>query len=106
MPADSALSTGPPGSPPDASRSPTLAEMSETRKQSFRSWPEGYQALQRLSELVKESGLEPGLIELVKMRASQINGCGYCIDMHSKDARAAGETEQRLYALSAWDEMT
>jgi AhpD family alkylhydroperoxidase len=78
--------------------------MSEARKQSFRSWPEGYQALQRLSELVKESGLEPGLIELVKMRASQINGCGYCIDMHSKDARAAGETEQRLYALSAWGE--
>lgn len=47
---------------------------------------------------------EPGLIELVKMRASQINGCAYCLDMHSKDARAAGETEQRLYALNAWRE--
>src|SRR5262249_13500345 len=47
---------------------------------------------------------EISLLELVKMRASQINGCAYCIDMHSKDARAAGESEQRLYALSAWQE--
>jgi AhpD family alkylhydroperoxidase len=53
---------------------------------------------------VRQSGLEPALVELVKMRASQINGCAYCIDMHSKDARAAGETEQRLYALNAWRE--
>lgn len=52
----------------------------------------------------KSSGLEITLIELVKMRSSQINGCAYCIDMHSKDARAAGETEQRLYALNAWRE--
>lgn len=50
------------------------------------------------------SKLEHSLVELVKMRASQINGCAYCIDMHSKDARADGETEQRLYALSAWRE--
>ncbi len=78
--------------------------MSESRKRSFRSWPVGYQSLHRLSELVKESGLEPELLELVKMRASQINGCAFCIDMHSKDARRAGETEQRLYALSAWRE--
>lgn len=48
--------------------------------------------------------LEPALLELVRMRASQINGCAYCLDMHSKDARAAGETEQRLYGLSAWRE--
>jgi AhpD family alkylhydroperoxidase len=53
---------------------------------------------------VRASGLEPALLELVKMRASQINGCAYCLDMHSKDARAAGETEQRLYALNAWRE--
>ncbi len=53
---------------------------------------------------VRNSGLEPSLLELVKMRASQLNGCAYCIDMHSKDARAKGETEQRLYALSAWEE--
>src|SRR6188768_3793418 len=48
--------------------------------------------------------LEHGLRELVKIRASQINGCAYCIDMHTKDARAAGETEQRIYALNAWRE--
>jgi len=52
----------------------------------------------------RRSTLEPALIELVKMRASQINGCAYCLDMHSKDARAAGETEQRLYLLSTWRE--
>ena len=52
----------------------------------------------------KSSRLEPSLLELIKMRASQINGCAYCLDMHSKDARANGETEQRLYALNAWRE--
>jgi len=70
----------------------------------FRFWTDGYQALHRLSEEVKSSGLELSLLEMIKMRTSQINGCAYCIDMHSKDARAAGETEQRLYALSAWRE--
>ena len=50
------------------------------------------------------SKLEPALFELVKIRASQLNGCAYCIDMHTKDARRAGETEQRIYALSAWRE--
>jgi AhpD family alkylhydroperoxidase len=49
-------------------------------------------------------GLDHGMLHLIKLRASQINGCAYCIDMHSKDARAAGESEQRLYALSAWEE--
>ena len=78
--------------------------MHDDRKRLFRFWADGYQVLHRLSELVKASGLEASLLELVKMRASQINGCAYCIDMHSKDARAAGETEQRLYALSAWRE--
>jgi AhpD family alkylhydroperoxidase len=53
---------------------------------------------------VRQSGLEPSLLELVKTRASQINGCAYCLDMHTKDARAHGESEQRLYALSAWRE--
>lgn len=52
----------------------------------------------------KQSKLEPALIELVKIRASQINGCAFCIDMHTKDARAEGESEQRIYALSAWEE--
>jgi AhpD family alkylhydroperoxidase len=78
--------------------------MAEERKGTFGSWPDGYQALQRLSEAVRGSGLEPALLELVKMRASQINGCAYCIDMHSKDARIQSESEQRLYALSAWRE--
>jgi AhpD family alkylhydroperoxidase len=50
------------------------------------------------------ANLEPSLFELVKIRGSQINGCAYCIDMHTKDARRAGETEQRIYALSAWRE--
>ena len=57
-----------------------------------------------LEKHVRTCGLEKSLIELVKTRASQVNGCAYCIDMHTKDARAAGETEQRLYALSAWRE--
>ena len=50
------------------------------------------------------SGMDPKLLHLIKLRASQINGCAFCIDMHSKDARAAGETEQRLYELNAWRE--
>ncbi len=57
-----------------------------------------------LERYLHQSGLGEGLIHLIKMRASQINGCAYCIDMHSKDARAGGETEQRLYALAAWHE--
>jgi AhpD family alkylhydroperoxidase len=57
-----------------------------------------------LEKYVQECGLEASLLELVRMRASQINGCAYCLDMHSKDARAAGETEQRLYLLNAWRE--
>ena len=66
--------------------------------------PAAYHAMLALEMFVRKSSLEPSLIELVKMRASQINGCAYCIDMHSKDARAAGESEQRLYALNAWRE--
>jgi AhpD family alkylhydroperoxidase len=62
------------------------------------------QAMTALETFVRRSGLERPLVELVKTRVSQINGCAYCLDMHTKDARAAGETEQRLYALSAWRE--
>jgi AhpD family alkylhydroperoxidase len=65
---------------------------------------DGLKALLSLGKAVEESGLEHSLLELVKTRASQINRCAYCIDMHTKDARAAGEKEQRLYALSAWRE--
>jgi len=61
-------------------------------------------AMLALQREVETSGLEHSLMELVKIRASQINGCAYCLDMHTKDARLAGETEQRLYALSAWHE--
>jgi AhpD family alkylhydroperoxidase len=57
-----------------------------------------------LERYVRQSGLEKPLLELVKLRASQINGCAYCVDMHTKDARAHGETEQRLYAVAVWKE--
>jgi len=67
-------------------------------------FPRAMQAMLGLQQYVNQCGLEYSLLELVKMRASQINGCAYCLDMHSKDARAAGETEQRLYLLDAWRE--
>jgi AhpD family alkylhydroperoxidase len=66
--------------------------------------PAAYRAMRELETYVQQSDLEPSLLELVKTRASQINGCAYCIDMHTKDARARGESEQRLYALTAWEE--
>jgi AhpD family alkylhydroperoxidase len=66
--------------------------------------PEGYAALRAVEAYILKCGLPRGLIELVKMRASQINGCAFCLDVHSKDARKHGETEQRLYLLDAWRE--
>jgi AhpD family alkylhydroperoxidase len=66
--------------------------------------PGAYDAMLQMQKYVDSSGMEHSLLELVKLRASQINGCAYCIDMHSKDARALGETEQRLYGLNAWHE--
>jgi AhpD family alkylhydroperoxidase len=66
--------------------------------------PEAFRALLQLERATASAGLERSLHELIKLRASQINGCAYCIDMHTKDARAAGETEQRLYMLDAWRE--
>lgn len=66
--------------------------------------PGAYRAMLALEQYVHDCGLETTLLELVKMRASQINGCAFCLDMHSKEARAAGETEQRLYLLNAWRE--
>jgi AhpD family alkylhydroperoxidase len=65
---------------------------------------EAQKAMFALEQYIAGCGLDQGLIHLLKMRASQINGCAYCIDMHSKDARALGETEQRLYELDAWRE--
>ncbi|HML17934.1 MAG TPA: carboxymuconolactone decarboxylase family protein [Bryobacteraceae bacterium] len=66
--------------------------------------PAAGRAMFALEKFVRESGLETSLLELMRLRASQINGCAYCIDMHTKDARAGGETEQRLYTLSVWRE--
>jgi AhpD family alkylhydroperoxidase len=66
--------------------------------------PGAMTAMRGLEDYVHRSGMEPSLLELVKVRASQINGCAYCLDMHTKDARAAGEKEQRLYAVAAWHE--
>ena len=65
---------------------------------------EPLKAMHGLEAYLRGCGLEHAILELVKTRVSQINGCAYCLDMHTKDARAAGETEQRLYALSAWRE--
>lgn len=68
--------------------------------------PDGFAAMRGLEGYVRRCGLPRALLELVRMRVSQINGCAYCLDMHSKDARANGETEQRLYVLPAWRETT
>jgi AhpD family alkylhydroperoxidase len=71
-------------------------------------FPEAYEQLLGLHKLVEdagiEAGLDPKLLELVKIRASQLNGCAYCLDMHSHDARKLGETERRLFVLAAWRE--
>ena len=76
----------------------------ETRLDYGKAAPGSVQAMYELQEFSEGSGLERPLLELIKTRVSQINGCAFCIDMHTKDARAAGETEQRLYGLSAWRE--
>jgi AhpD family alkylhydroperoxidase len=67
-------------------------------------FPAAYHAMLGLEKFIQQSSIEPKLAHLLKMRASQINGCAYCLDMHWKDLRAIGETEQRLYALPAWRE--
>lgn len=66
--------------------------------------PDALSAMLGLEKYVRQSGLDASLLELVKLRASQINGCAYCVDMHTKDARARGESEQRLYAVVVWRE--
>lgn len=66
--------------------------------------PAAYEALLGVENHVRESGLEHSLLELVRLRASQINGCGFCVDMHTTDARQAGETERRLHAVAVWRE--
>ena len=68
--------------------------------------PAAYQAMYGLEKYIATGKIDPILLELIKMRASQINGCAFCLNMHSKDARKIGETEQRLYLLNAWRETT
>src|ERR1700733_16183226 len=70
----------------------------------YQAAPETMKAMMTLENQIQASGLEQSLMELVKTRASQINGCAFCINMHTEDARKRGETEQRLYLLNAWRE--
>ena len=76
----------------------------EARMDFRKATPQGAKAMSELHAHVHRCGLEPALLELIKLRASQINGCAHCIDMHTKELRAAGESEQRLYLLNAWEE--
>jgi AhpD family alkylhydroperoxidase len=76
----------------------------ETRVNYAKVAPGVYEAMLGLASYLRKSGLDESLVNLVCLRASQINGCAYCIDMHWKDLKAAGETDQRLYGLDAWDE--
>jgi AhpD family alkylhydroperoxidase len=78
--------------------------MMQPRIEYAKAAPGAVKAMLDLEKYVRQSGIETPLLELVRLRASQINGCAYCLDMHTKDARAEGETEQRLYTLSAWRE--
>lgn len=66
--------------------------------------PAAYKAMDGLEKYVASTGLEAPLLELVRTRASQVNGCAYCVDMHTRDARKGGESEQRLYSLTVWSE--
>lgn len=94
-----------------ARRSPSLARAVSTETEGLclrinytKVAPEALKALAALQAYVSSTSIPHSLQELIKIRASQINGCAFCLDMHTKDARAAGETEQRIYALSAWKE--
>jgi AhpD family alkylhydroperoxidase len=78
--------------------------MTQTRRSLPDVAPDAYRAVRGVEAYIQGCGLDKSLIELVKLRASQINGCAFCIDMHTKDARRQGETEQRLYLLNAWRE--
>lgn len=78
--------------------------MSQQRSFNYMKFPDIFKAMLGLAAGFENSTLEHPLLELVKIRASQINGCGYCLDMHTKDARLEGETEQRLYLVSVWRE--
>lgn len=74
------------------------------RFDAYKTLPEGYKAMKQLQAVVDQSQLDHKLLELIKIRASQLNGCAYCLDMHTKDAIAIGEDPQRIYVLNAWYE--
>ncbi|NBD24746.1 carboxymuconolactone decarboxylase family protein [Paenibacillus glycinis] len=76
----------------------------EVRVNYMQTNPGAFQAMLKLEGFIKTSGLDAGLYELIKIRASQINGCAFCINMHTQEARKIGETEQRIYLLNAWRE--
>ena len=76
----------------------------EARLDYAKASPEAFKAMVQMEGVVRRSGIDSKLLELIKIRASQLNGCAYCIDMHTKDARFKGENEQRIYALDAWRE--
>src|SRR5262245_45037891 len=76
----------------------------KTRLDYGKALPNGLRVINAVDAYSQTSGLEPGLLDLIKLRASQINGCAYCVDMHTKDARTGGDTEQRLYNLTVWRE--
>ncbi|EFM09494.1 alkylhydroperoxidase like protein, AhpD family [Paenibacillus curdlanolyticus YK9] len=76
-----------------------------TRFDYYKACPEATEAMLKLEEFIKSSGLDAKLYELIKLRASQINGCSYCIDSHTGDLKKMGETDQRLYLLSVWREV-
>src|SRR5690349_7508800 len=86
--------------------STSLKEITMERRLSYaKAAPEPYKALDAFSDACEASGLDPLMLVLVQMRASQINGCAFCLDMHSKDAKAMGESEHRLHGLLAWREV-
>lgn len=76
----------------------------QARLDLYKASPEGIKAMLAFAAAVEKLGLEPSLLELVKLRASQINGCAFCVDLHAADARKGGETERRLYAVPVWRE--
>ncbi len=76
----------------------------ESRLDIYKASPDALKAMLAFSAATEKLGLEKPLLELVKLRASQINGCAFCVDMHAADARKGGETERRLYAVTAWHE--
>src|SRR6188474_3995788 len=84
----------------------TKGDPMQPRMEFWKVAPEPYKAMATLESVLSKGSIDAALRHIVKLRASQINGCAYCLDMHWKDARAAGESEQRLYGLDAWEEST